>query len=309
MDVAPLVSAYRYRYYVLDGYPAQTKGLTRPAPTVEEALRAEAARLRAARDPEAALKALINQTNSGTLSALRAIVAQAENDLILAISRLGQDLGSPATGPHIDLRAKLDGLDRSYKATMPEPDQFDLWYDHFDAQIGHLAAISAIAREVDQTRAQPVKVPDATPGRLKWFLFALAGAAAIALVVSILTSMNAREERIAAPSAGEVEVPAADAPPPRFVRTVPIVIPVATEGANACRLELEVGAEGASLMDAPQAGRAIVRLEPRETLIMRQVLDGAGVRMVEVESTARSARGFIAEREVRLPVQQWTCDR
>lgn len=303
MNIAPLVSAYRYRYHVLDAYPAQAKGLTRTAATAEDALRAEIPRLKAAADPVAAVKALIEATNAGTLAALRGVIAQAENDLVMAITRLGTDLGAPPTGPHIDLRAKLDGLDRSYKTTPPEGAAPDAWYDHFDAQIAHLAALAALSREVDQARAQPVKVPDTSPARLKWFLFAMIAAATVALGIAILTSIGAQQEQARTPETrGEAQ--------PRTVRTVPIVIPVQPESTSPCRtFELDIGTAGATLMDAATGGRAVVQLEPNERVLLRQVVPSTTGRMVEIEIPARQARGFVPESAVRLPLVQWTCDR
>jgi hypothetical protein len=304
LDVSPLVSAYRYRYHVLDAYGPQTKGLERPAPTIEEALRLDAQRLRLADNPGEALKNLAARTNNDTLAALRGVIAKSENDLALSIARLGTDLGAPATGPHIDLRAKLDGIDRSYRTRELEPLDFDAWYDTFDAQIGHLAALAALAHEVTESQGPAVKVPDHGPGRLKWLLVALVLAAAIALGLVVVTSMNSVETRDGAPPTG--------AEAPRTVRTVPIIVapqPTVEPAVDPCRhFPLEVAPEGASLVDSPN-GRAVVRLEPGEKLVLRQVVVLGEARFVEVDVPARNARGYLAEREARMAPMQWTCDR
>ncbi|MGL4286531.1 MAG: hypothetical protein ACRCVA_09325 [Phreatobacter sp.] len=307
MDVAPLVSAYRYRYHVLDAYGARVGGLTRPAPSIEEALRLAAAELKITADPPAELKRRAVQTNMETRTALRDVIARAENDLAIAITRYGTDIGAPPTGPHIDLRATLDGLDRSYRAREPAPDDFDGWYDHLDAQIAHLASLSALEKDLEAQRGGSpvaVKLPDSSPGRLKWFLVAMVAAAMAALGIAIFTSIHLPETAASLPQTG----PEA----PRVVRTVPITVSPQAEAATAqpCRtFEIEVAAEGATLVDAAQNGRAVVRLEPGEKVQLRQVVDQGLTRLIEVEVPARSAHGFIAEREARLPVMSWTCDR
>ncbi|WP_164064575.1 hypothetical protein, partial [Serratia marcescens] len=74
MDVAPLVSAYRYRYHVLDSYGARVGGLTRPAPSIEDALRLAAAELKVTADPPAELRRRAVQTNMETRTALRDVI-------------------------------------------------------------------------------------------------------------------------------------------------------------------------------------------------------------------------------------------
>jgi hypothetical protein len=312
VDVAPLVSAFRYRFHVLDAYGARMGGLARPAGTIEEALRRAAADLKQAADPPGELKRLAVQINSETRTALRDVIARAENDLAIAITRYGTEIGAPPTGPHIELRASLDGLDRSYRANDPAPDDFDGWYDLLDAQIAHLAALTALEKELETARGggtRPVKVPDSSSGRLKWFLAVLVIAAMAALGIAVLTTIN--------PGGGDntaTPMPRSGPESPRMVRTVPITVgtpsvpePVA---AAPCRtFEMEVGTEGASLLDAPLGGQPIVRLEPGEKVRLRQVLELGPARLIEIEVPARSARGFIAERDARLPVMTWTCDR
>ena len=312
MDVAPLVSAYRYRYHVLDNYGARVGGLARPAPTIEDALRQAAAELKVTADPPAELKRRAYETNAETRAALRDVIARAENDLAIAITRYGTELGAPPTGPHIDLRASLDGLDRSYRGREPAPDDFDGWYDHLDAQISHLAALGALERDLETLRGMPaavVKVPDSSPGRLKWFLAALVVAAMAALGVAVFTTLHLADNPVAqAPP----PVPRTGPEAPRVVRTVPITVtpPAETPEPAACRtLQIEIAAEGATLLDAAENGRAIVRLEPGEKVVLRQVLDQGLTRLVEVDVPGRSAHGFITEREALLPVMTWTCDR
>lgn len=309
MDVAPLVSAYRYRFHVLDAYGARMGGLARPAGTIEEALRKAAADLKQSRDPEGELKRLAHRINSETRTALRDLIARAENDLAIAITRFGTEIGAPPTGPHIELRTALDGLDRSYRASDPAPDDFDGWYDQLDAQIAHLAALIGLEKELEAVRGgATLKVPDSSPRRLRWFLVALVAAAAAALAIAALTTLNLPTGNTAAPQ------PQAGPEAPRMVRTVPITVdPPPAAGpppASPCRtFELEVAAGGASLLDAPLGGRPLVRLEPGEKLVLRQVVDMTDGRLIEVEAPARGARGFIAEREARLPVMTWSCDR
>ena len=310
VDVAPLVSAYRYRYHVLDNYGARVGGLARPAQTIEEALRLAAAELKATADPPAELKRLAYETNVETRAALRDVIARAENDLAIAITRYGTEIGAPPTGAHIDLRASLDGLDRSYRAREPAPDDFEGWYDHLDAQIAHLAALGALERDLETLRGMPavaVKVPDGSPGRLKWLLAALVVAAMAALGVAVFTSLHPTENPTA-----QAPRPQTGPEAPRVVRTVPITVTPpaeAPEPANCRTLQIEIAAEGASLLDAAQNGRAVVRLEPGEKVVLRQVLDQGLTRLIEVDVPGRSAHGFISEREARLPVMTWTCDR
>ncbi len=306
MDVAPLVSAFRYRYHVLDAYGSRLGGLARPAATIEEALRKSAADLKLTADPPSELKRRAAAINAETRTALRDAIARAENDLAIAITRYGTDIGAPAVGPHIDMRTTLDGLDRSYRAMDPEPFDFDGWYDQLDAQIGHLASLEALEGELETFRnggQKPVKLPDASPGRLKWFLVAMVLAACAALGIAVFTTMNIGQFAQSLPQPG----PEA----PRVVRTVPIVVTAPPEATvtQPCRtLEVEIAAEGASLLDAPLGGQPIVRLEPGEKVQVKQVIDMPSGRLVEVEAPARSARGFIAEREARLPVMTWTCN-
>ncbi|KAF0136846.1 MAG: hypothetical protein FD152_859 [Xanthobacteraceae bacterium] len=86
--------------------------------------------------------------------------------------------------------------------------------------------------------------------------------------------------------------------------------PAAASPTAACRtFEIEIAAGGASLLDAPLGGQPVVRLEPGEKVQLRQVVELGPNRLIEVEAPARSARGFIAEREARLPVMTWSCDR
>lgn len=318
MDVAPLVSAYRYRFHVLDAYGARMGGLARPAGTIEEALRRAAADLKQTGDPPAELKRLAGQINGETRTALRDVIARAENDLAIAITRYGTDIGAPPTGPHIDLRTTLDGLDRSYRATDPAPDDFDGWYDQLDAQIAHLAALLALEKELDHARgggATSLRVPDSSPKRLRWFLVALVVAAIAALGFAALTTLNL-PSLPGLPSGTNSAAPQPQAGPetPRMVRTVPITVeappPPQQAPASACRtLELEVAVGGASLLDAPLGGQPIVRLEAGEKLVLKQVLALGDNRLVEVDVPARSAHGFITEREARLPVMTWNCDR
>ena len=311
MDVAPLVSAYRYRFHVLDAYGARMGGLARPAGTIEEALRRAAADLKQMADPPSELKRLATHINGETRTALRDVIARAENDLAIAITRFGTEIGAPPTGPHIELRTTLDGLDRSYRASDPAPEDFDGWYDQLDAQIAHLAALLSLEKELEIARGggRPVKVPDSSPGRLKWFLVALVIAAMVALGIAVLTSLNLTSTDVAAP------LPQTGPEAPRLVRTVPITVappPLAAEPVTSpsCRtFEIEIAAAGASLLDAPLGGQPVVRLEPGEKVQLRQVVELGANRLVEVEVPARSARGFIAEREVRLPVMTWACDR
>ncbi|AVO47268.1 hypothetical protein [Phreatobacter cathodiphilus] len=318
MDVAPLVSAYRYRFHVLDVYGGRMGGLTRPAGTIEDALRQAAAELKLVADPPAQLKRLAHRINAETRAALRDVIARAENDLAIAITRFGTDIGAPPTGPHIDLRASLDGLDRAYRASDPAPDDFDGWYDQLDAQISHLSALVQLEKELETARGggASVRVPDPSPRRLKWFLVVLVVAALAALGIAGLTTFNQPAGEAAAPPPVQ---PAGGAEQPRLVRTVPITVapptaesvpppPAAT--AAACRtLDMEVSPGGATLVDAPLGGQPVVRLEEGEKVQLRQVVELGPNRLIEVEVPARSARGFLGEREARLPVMTWTCDR
>lgn len=320
MDVAPLVSAYRYRFHVLDVYGGRMGGLTRPAGTIEDALRQAAAELKLVADPPAQLKRLAHRINAETRAALRDVIARAENDLAIAITRFGTDIGAPPTGPHIDLRASLDGLDRAYRASDPAPDDFDGWYDQLDAQISHLSALVQLEKELEVARGggASVRVPDPSPRRLKWFLVVLVVAALAALGIAALTTFNL-------PGGGTAATPPAlptgNAEQPRLVRTVPITVtpptsdsappPAAPAAAAAtCRtLDMEVAPEGATLVDAPLGGQPVVRLEAGEKVQLRQVIDMGPTRLLEVEVPARSARGFLGEREARLPPMTWSCDR
>lgn len=318
MDVAPLVSAYRYRFHVLDVYGGRMGGLTRPAGTIEDALRQAAAELKLVADPPAQLKRLAHRINAETRAALRDVIARAENDLAIAITRFGTDIGAPPTGPHIDLRASLDGLDRAYRASDPAPDDFDGWYDQLDAQISHLSALVQLEKELETARGggASVRVPDPSPRRLKWFLVVLVVAALAALGIAGFTTFNQPAGEAAAPPPVQ---PAGGAEQPRLVRTVPITVapptaesvpppPAAT--AAACRtLDMEVSPGGATLVDAPLGGQPVVRLEEGEKVQLRQVVELGPNRLIEVEVPARSARGFLGEREARLPVMTWTCDR
>ncbi len=316
MDVAPLVSAYRYRFHVLDAYGARLGGLARPATTIEEALRQAAAELKLVADPPAQLKRLAHRVNAETRAALRDVIARAENDLAIAITRFGTDIGAPPTGPHIDLRATLDGLDRAYRAFDPAPDDFDGWYDQLDAQIAHLAALLQLEKDLDAARGgSSIRVPDRSPNRLRWVLVVLAVAAVAALGVAGLTTFMSRSPD--SPSAPEQQL--AGPEQPRRVRTVPITVtptplvdapPVPVPQSTVCRsFTIEAGPEGASLLDAPLGGQQVARLTPGEKVNLRQVVELGPARLVEVEVPARNTRGFIAEREVRLPVMAWTCDR
>lgn len=319
MDVAPLVSAYRYRFHVLDAYGGRMGGLTRPAGTIEDALRQAAAELKLVADPPAQLKRLAHRINAETRTALRDVIARAENDLAIAITRFGTDIGAPPTGPHIDLRASLDGLDRAYRASDPAPDDFDGWYDQLDAQISHLSALTQLEKELEIARGggDPVRVPTPSPRRLKWFLVVLVVAAVAALGIAGLTTFNMQgggtSPEPPAQQAGGAEQP-------RLVRTVPITVtpPTASESAPppagataaACRtLDMEIAPEGATLVDAPLGGQPVVRLEAGERVQLRQVVDMGPNRLLEVEVPARSARGFLGEREARLPPMTWSCDR
>jgi hypothetical protein len=315
LDVAPLVSAYRYRFHVLDAYGARTGGLARPATTIEEALRQAAAELKLVADPPGQLKRLAHRINAETRAALRDVIARAENDLAIAITRFGTDIGAPPTGPHIDLRATLDGLDRSYRAFDPAPDDFDGWYDQLDAQIAHLAALLQLEKDLEAARGgTSIRVPDRGPNRLRWVLVVLAVAAIAALGVAGLTTFMRPGD---SPSAPDQQI--AGPEQPRRVRTVPITVaptpsvdapPVPTPQAAVCRtFELEVGPEGANLVDAPLGGQPVARLPAGEKVRLRQVVELGPARLVEVEVPARNARGFIADRELRLPVMAWTCDR
>jgi hypothetical protein len=316
VDVAPLVSAYRYRFHVLDAYGARLGGLARPATTIEEALRQAAADLKLVADPPAQLKRLAHRINAETRTALRDVIARAENDLAIAITRFGTDIGAPPTGPHIDLRATLDGLDRAYRAFDPAPDDFDGWYDQLDAQIAHLAALLQLEKDLDVARGgSSIRVPDRSPNRLRWVLVVLAVAAVAALGVAGVTTFMSRSPD--SPSAPEQQL--AGPEQPRRVRTVPITVaptpsvdapPVPVPQAAICRtFEMEAGPEGASLLDAPLGGQPVARLTPGEKVNLRQVVELGPARLVEVEVPARNTRGFIAERELRLPVMAWTCDR
>lgn len=320
MDVAPLVSAYRYRFHVLDAYGGRMGGLARPAGTIEEALKRAAGELKQTANPPLELKRLATQTNAETRTALRDVIARIENDLAIAITKYGTDIGAPPTGPHIEMRTTLDGIDRSYRASDPAPDDFDGWYDQLDAQIGHLASLLALEKELEVVRGGgSVQVPDSSPKRLRWFLVALVVAALAALGIAGLTTFR--------PSGGGGG-PTAAAPPaatgpesPRMVRTVPITVttppaqeatpaPTAAAAGSQCRtFELEVAAGGASLLDAPLGGQPVVRLEAGEKLVLKQVVALGDQRLVEVDVPARLARGFVAESEARLPVMTWTCDR
>jgi hypothetical protein len=318
VDVAPLVSAYRYRFHVLDTYGVRMGGLSRPSGTIEEALRQAAAELKVVADPPGQLKRLAHRINAETRAALRDVIARAENDLAIAITRFGTEIGAPPTGPHIDLRASLDGLDRSYRAHDPAPDDFDGWYDQLDAQISHLSALIRLEKDLDEARGggPSVRVPSASPGRLKWLLVVLVVAALAALGFAAVTTLNLTGGGTAPPPVQQTTGPEA----PRVVRTVPITVPAAPAAAEAptaaaappaaCRtFEIEIAAEGASLLDAPLGGQPVVRLEPGEKVQLRQVVELGPNRLIEVEVPARSARGFIAEREARLPVMTWSCDR
>lgn len=315
MDVAPLVSAYRYRFHVLDAYGGRMGGLARPGGTIEEALRQAAAELKLVADPPGQLKRLAHRINAETRAALRDVIARAENDLAIAITRFGTEIGAPPTGPHIDLRASLDGLDRAYRASDPTPDDFDGWYDQLDAQISHLSALIQLERELDVARGggQQVRLPDSSPRRLKWVLVILAVAAVTAIGIVGLTTFSLRDGGTAATPPVS---PTGGAEQPRLVRTVPITVSPATAesppapAAAGCRvLEMEIAAEGASLLDAPLGGQPVIRLEAGEKVQLRQVIDMGPTRLIEVEVPARSARGFIGEREARLPVMTWSCDR
>jgi hypothetical protein len=324
VDVAPLVSAYRYRFHVLDAYGGRMGGLARPAGTIEEALKRAAGELKQTANPPVELKRLATQTNAETRTALRDVIARIENDLAIAITKYGTDIGAPPTGPHIEMRTTLDGIDRSYRASDPAPDDFDGWYDQLDAQIGHLASLLALEKELDAARGGggSVRVPDNSPKRLRWFLVALVVATLAALGIAGLTTFRL-------PGGGSGSTTASAPPPPagaespRMVRTVPITVatpaaqeattpaPATAAAAGAqCRIfELEVGAGGANLLDAPLGGQPVVRLEPGEKLVLKQVLALGDTRLVEVDVPARLARGFVAENEARLPVMTWTCDR
>ncbi len=311
MDVAPLVSAYRYRFHVLDAYGGRMGGLARPAGTIEEALKRAAADLKQTANPPFELRRLATQVNNETRTALRDLIARIENDLAIAITKYGTDIGAPPTGAHIDLRTTLDGIDRSYRASDPAPDDFDGWYDQLDAQIAHLASLLALEKELETVRGGgSVKVPNNSPKRLRWFLVALVAAALAALGVAGLTTFQF-------PSGGSTASappPAAGPESPRMVRTVPITVaaPPAPEPpvASVCRtFELEVAAGGANLLDAPLGGQSIVRLEPGEKVVLKQVVELGETRLVEVEVPTRQARGFLPERATRLPVLTWTCDR
>lgn len=317
MDVAPLVSAYRYRFHVLDTYGVRMGGLSRPSGTIEEALRQAAAELKVVADPPGQLKRLAHRINAETRAALRDVIARAENDLAIAITRFGTDIGAPPTGPHIDLRASLDGLDRSYRAHDPAPDDFDGWYDQLDAQISHLSALIRLEKELEEARGggPSVRVPSGSTGRLKWLLAVLVVAALAALGFAAVTTLNLTGGGSAPPPVQQSTGPEA----PRVVRTVPITVPAvptaeppqaAAPSTATCRtFDIEIAAEGASLLDAPLGGQPVVRLEPGEKVRLRQVVELGPNRLIEVEVPARSARGFIAEREARLPVMTWTCDR
>ncbi|QCK84868.1 hypothetical protein E8L99_03240 [Phreatobacter aquaticus] len=306
MDVAPLVSAFRYRYHVLDAYGTRLGGLARPAASIEEALRKAAADLKLTADPPSELRRRAAEINSETRSALRDAIARAENDLAIAITRYGTDIGAPDVGPHIEMRTTLDGIDRSYRAMDPEPHDFDGWYDQLDAQIGHMASLETLERELETTRnggQKAVKLPDASPGRLKWFLVAMVLAALAALGIAVFTTMNLGNVAATLPQPG----PEA----PRVVRTVPIIVTPPPEAVvtQPCRtLEVEIAAEGASLLDAPLGGQPIVRLEPGEKVQVKQVIDMPSGRLIEVDVPARTAHGFIGEREARLPVMTWSCN-
>ncbi|WP_439575134.1 hypothetical protein [Phreatobacter sp.] len=322
MDVSPLVSAYRYRFHVLDAHGARVGGLARPAATIEEALKRAAADLKLVNDPPNALKALASRTNQETRNALRDVIARAENDLAIAITRFGTEIGAPAIGPHIELRATLDGLDRSYRAAEPGPFDFEGWFDYLDAQIAHLTALSDIEKDLDAARrggVAPLQVPDSSPRRLRWVLVALAGSAVVALGIAAMLTLNGPGDATRSTAQPGPETP-------RVVRTVPITVPPLEQQPAApapaappqqqaavqpgCRtFEIEVGGEGADLIDAPVGGQPVVRLEPGEKLVLRQVIDFGPNRLVEVEVPGRSARGFVNEREARLPVMTWTCDR
>jgi hypothetical protein len=308
VDVAPLVSAFRYRYHVLDAYGTRLGGLARPAASIEEALRKAAADLKLTADPPSELRRRAAEINSETRSALRDAIARAENDLAIAITRYGTDIGAPDVGPHIEMRTTLDGIDRSYRTMDPEPHDFDGWYDQLDAQIGHLAALEALEKELEATRTggqKQGKLPDdASAGRLKWFLVAMVLAAVTALGIAVFTTMNFGNIAASLPQPG----PNPEAP--RVVRTVPIIVtpPPDATVAQPCRtLEVEIAAEGASLLDAPLGGQPIVRLEPGEKVQVKQVIDMPSGRLIEVDVPARTAHGFIAEREARLPVMTWSC--
>jgi hypothetical protein len=318
VDVAPLVSAYRYRFHVLDVYGGRMGGLTRPAGTIEDALRQAAAELKVVADPPAQLKRLAHRINAETRAALRDVIARAENDLAIAITRFGTDIGAPPTGPHIDLRASLDGLDRAYRASDPAPDDFDGWYDQLDAQISHLSALVQLEKELEIARGggPSVRVPDPSPRRLKWLLVVLVVAAVAALGIAGLTTFNQPAGEAAAPPPVQQ---AGGAEQPRLVRTVPITVspptaesapaPAAATAAGCRTLDMEVSPGGATLVDAPLGGQPVVRLEAGEKVQLRQVVELGPNRLIEVEVPARSARGFLGEREARLPVMTWTCDR
>ncbi len=321
MDVAPLVSAYRYRFHVLDAYGGRMGGLARPAGTIEEALKRAAGELKQTANPPLELKRLATQTNAETRTALRDVIARIENDLAIAITKYGTDIGAPPTGPHIEMRTTLDGIDRSYRASDPAPDDFDGWYDQLDAQIGHLASLIALEKELDTARGGgSVRLPDNSPKRLRWFLVALVVAALTALGIAGLTTFRFPGGGSAGTTASAPPPPAEGAETPRMVRTVPITVttppsqeaaPAAAAAAGAqCRtFELEVAAGGANLLDAPLGGQPVVRLEAGEKLVLKQVLALGDIRLVEVDVPARLARGFVAENEARLPVMTWSCDR
>lgn len=314
MDVAPLVSAYRYRFHVLEAYGTRMGGLARPAGTIEEALKTAAAELKRRPDAPAELKRMASAINAETRAALRDVIARIENDLAIAISRFGTDIGAPATGPHIDLRATLDGLDRSYRATDPAPEDFDGWYDQLDAQIAHLAALLTLEKELETARGSAsLRVPESSPGRLRWLLVALVLAALTALGIAMLTTFN-----FSRPGSNTAQtLPQTGPEAPRMVRTVPITVtdpppaeappPRAATGGTCRTLELEVAAGGASLVDAPMGGQPVVRLEPGEKVVLKQVLEMSDGRLIEVDVPGRGAHGFIAEREARLPVMTWNC--
>ncbi len=143
----------------------------------------------------------------------------------------------------------------------------------------------------------------------------LAVAAVAALGVAGLTTVMNRSPD--SPSAPEQQI--AGPEQPRRVRTVPITVaptpsvdtpPVQAPPAAVCRtFEMEAGPEGASLLDAPLGGQPVARLTAGEKVNLRQVVELGPARLIEVEVPARSTRGFIAERELRLPVMAWTCDR
>ena len=330
MTLAPLVSALRYRFYLHDHYGREALGIERPAETIEEAIRKIGAELQLSKTPDIDARSYTVRLNTQTRSGFDTTITRWENEISLALATLST---SPEFSTAVsDIDARLQAVDRGYKRKTPNPDVADEWFDHFDLQIAHLAALTSI--DADLRQLQVAAVPKESKKSYLPFLIA----AALVLVIAgggygLFRLLSRNDAAVSAPSlppvAQQPAVPATPAAPtaatppaddsPRVVRTVPVDVPAAPVAAPvqsaqidpACRnFGLEVVSDGAYLADEPGGGRALAKLDPAEKLVLRRVVAGpAGRRIVEVEVPGRALRGYLGEADVRLPIMQWTCDQ